>query len=117
MRTGLRDGRAGEGKADLYARSDDLVRVRNSDRQSLRRPRREDVLCIRLRKRPDHQRRPLLTTKKRSLTSISCSGPHVSPFFSSRARFRSDRRFLISSYAANWMEPFVTPTRARREPL
>lgn len=55
--------------------------------------------------------------KLKGLTSFSSSILHFLPCPSNNFRFISVRRLLISSYDANCIDPFDTPTKARREPL
>lgn len=50
------------------------------------------------------------------LTSFSSPLPHTLPSRSIAFRLMAARLVLISSYVANWIDPFETPTRARRDP-
>lgn len=52
-----------------------------------------------------------------TLTSFSSSIFHSFPCFANSLRLISVRLRLISSYVANWIDPFETPTKASRDPL
>jgi len=56
-------------------------------------------------------------THHEQLTNFSSSVFHSFPCFSYSFLFISARYRFIDSYAANWIEPFDTPTNASNEPL
>ena len=106
----------------LYSRSYDLVRVGQCDGDEFRTPACQDVLHIRLRPtgtisiKPPAVRSTLDRWYVSRLTNFSSPLPQTLPSRSMALRLTAARLVLISSYVANCIDPFDTPTRAKREP-